>query len=394
MSAGAGPARGGRRGRGYRGGGGLSLLLRAHLIEILGVHAAHLSSHPHAHKSHSGTGIGIACRRLHSGRLGSHQMGRCPGGSHKGRVALQLLDHLLVFFVGLDAGNAKRDNFHPAKITPPGRKLFVECFGQFQRMAGKGRVADPHFRDFGKSRLKGSQELSFHLPGNLVGFIVLRHIAADIGIKQQRVSQADTVLTETSDGDVQINTRSLIHHPEGDGAGGTVLVAGELLCVEIIDTLIFGCLASKGKALSNVQEHALNGFPQIAGENAGLRGHVVGILSRLSAHVHHFSLFHDEHALAVRHGDYRTVGDDVVITFAVAGASCDFLLSFDRQYIRGDGLAVEEFLPLVRQHAASRSQRGFNQSHSTNPLSLCLLLQMDLVPRFCGGQSDSKQATR
>ena len=50
LSAGAGPARGGRRGRGYRCVCGLSLLLRAHLIEVLGVHAAHLSSHPHAHK--------------------------------------------------------------------------------------------------------------------------------------------------------------------------------------------------------------------------------------------------------------------------------------------------------------------------------------------------------
>lgn len=43
----------------------LGLLLLAHLEQVLGVHAAHLAGHAHAHKGHGGTGAGVGGRRLH-----------------------------------------------------------------------------------------------------------------------------------------------------------------------------------------------------------------------------------------------------------------------------------------------------------------------------------------
>ena len=120
------------------------MLLSAHLIEILGVHAAHLSGHSHTHEGHGGTGIGVACCRLHGTGLGTHQMGRRPAGIHKGRVALHLFDHLLVFLVGLDPGAAEGDDLDAPQVTPAGGELLIEGLGQLQGMAGEGGVADAH----------------------------------------------------------------------------------------------------------------------------------------------------------------------------------------------------------------------------------------------------------
>ena len=48
-------------------------------------------------------GMGMAGQAGGMNAQNLFQMGRCPGGIHKGRVALQLFDHLLVFLAGLDA---------------------------------------------------------------------------------------------------------------------------------------------------------------------------------------------------------------------------------------------------------------------------------------------------
>ena len=296
-------------------------------------------------------------------------MGRRPGGIHKCRVALHLLDHLLVFLVGLDAGDTKGNDLHAPQIPPPGGELLVERLGQLQGMAGQGGIADAHVRNLGKGRLEGGQKLRLHLPGNLVGFIVLADVAADIGVEQHRVCQPEAVLAEAPDPNIYIDTCPLIHHPEGNRAGGAVLVAGELLGVEIVDPLILGRLAAEGEALADVLEHALDGFAQIAGEKAGLGGHIVGVLARLGAHIHHLALLHDEHTLAVGHRNDGAVGDDVVIALGVAGAACGFFLSLDCQDVRRNGFAIEKFLPLVGQYAPGRAQCRFDESHGLPPLS-------------------------
>ena len=362
---GADPATGGGRRRRRRWGRRWSgLLLGSHLIEVLGVHASHLPGHPHAHKGHGGAGIGIGCRRLHGTGLCAHQMGRRPAGIQEGRVALHLLDHLLVFLVGLDTGDAEGDDLDAPQVTPAGGELLIEGLGQLQGVAGERGVTDTHFRDLCECGLQGGEQLRLHLPRDLLGLKVLADVTADIGIEQHGVFQADTVLAEAADTDIQIDSRPLVHHPEGNGAGSAVLVAGELLGVEVVDPLILGGFAAEGKALADVLEHALDGFTQIAGKEAGFCGCIVGVLARLGTHIHNLALLHDEHTLAVCHRDDRAVGDDVVIPFGVAGAARDLLFSLDGQYIRRNGFAVEKFLPLVGQHAAGSSECSFDQSHS------------------------------
>ena len=301
-------------------------------------------------------------------------MRRRPGGVHKGRVALQLLDHLLVFLIGLHAGNAEGDDLHAAQIPPLAGKLLVEGVSQLQSMAGKGGIADAHFADLGESGLQSRQQLRFHLTGDIFRLVVLTDVAADVGVEQQGVLQPDAVLAEAADADVNVDASPLVHHPEGDGAGGAVLIARQLLGVEVVDSLILGSLAAEGETLADILEHVLHALAQITGEDAGLRGHIVGVFAGLGADVHHLALLHDEHTLSVRNGDQAAVGDDIVIALGVAGTARDLLFALDRQHVRGDRLAIKVFLPLVGQHAASRAHCRFDQSHNFTLLFLLLYL--------------------
>ena len=56
------------------GGGGGSGLLLAHLVEALGVHAAGLARHVHAHEGHRRAAL-VLGRVLHGRRLGADEMG-------------------------------------------------------------------------------------------------------------------------------------------------------------------------------------------------------------------------------------------------------------------------------------------------------------------------------
>ena len=314
-------------------------------------------------------------------------MRRRAGGIHEGCVALQLLDHLLVFLVGLHAGNAKGNDLHAAQIPPLARKLLVERVRQLERVAGKRGIADPHFADLCKRGLKSGQQLGFHLTRDIFGFIVFADVAADIGIEQQRVFEADAVLAEAANADVEIDARTLIHHAEGNRTGRTVLVARQLLGVEIVDALILGGFAAEGEALADVFKDALHAVAQIAGENARFGGHVVSIFARLGAHIDHLALLHDEHALAVRNGDHAAVGDDVVVAVLVARAARNLFLSLDRKHIRGDRFAIEVFLPLVGHHAARCTQCRFDKSHNRfsfsllDPIFILYCAAGDLMPR-------------
>ena len=351
-------------------------MLLAHLEEALGIHAARLTGHAHAHKGHGGACAGVGGCRLHRVALRADKVRRRAGGVHEGRVALQLLDHLLVFLIGLYAGNAEGDDLHAAEVTPLSGKLLIEGVSQLQRVAGQGGVADPHFADLCKRGLKSGQQLGFHLARDILGLIVLADVAADVGVEQQRVLEADAVLAEAADADIKIDARALIHHAEGNGTGRAVLVARQLLGVEVVDALILGGLAAEGEALADVGKHVLDALAQVAGEDARLGGHVVGIFAGLCAHIDHLALLHDEHALAVRNGDHAAVGDDVVVAVLVAGPARGLFPALYRQHVRGDGFAIEVFLPLVGQHAAGCAQCRFNESHSSCLLFCLVLFEM------------------
>ncbi len=126
------------------GSGLLCLLLRAHLIEILRVHAAHLSGHIHAHERHRGACALIGRGRLHRCRLCADQMCRRSRRIHECRVALHFFQHLLVFFARLHAGYAERYNLKSAQVAPLAREHLVERICQLHRVTGQRRIADAH----------------------------------------------------------------------------------------------------------------------------------------------------------------------------------------------------------------------------------------------------------
>ena len=97
-------------------------------------------------KAMAGPALVLAAAACMALGLCADKMGRRPGGVHKGRVALQLLDHLLVFLIGLDAGNAEGDDLHAPQIPPLGGELLVEGVSQLQWCGREGRSSGCPFR--------------------------------------------------------------------------------------------------------------------------------------------------------------------------------------------------------------------------------------------------------
>ena len=330
-------------------------MLLAHLEEALGVHATGLTGHPHAHESHSGTSIGVGGCRLHGAGLCADKMRRRAGGVHKGRIALQLLDHLFVFLVGLDAGNAEGYDLKTPKIPPLCGQFLVQSICQLCGVAWKGRVSNAHIADLCEGGLQRGQQLGFQLAVNGSAVKIRFHIAADIGIEQQGICHPVGILPETADSNVDVDPCPLVHHPERNRGGCTVLVAYDLLGVEVIHPLVLGGLAAKGKTLADILEHLPDTLPQVARKDAGFRGGVEGKFAGFGAYLHHLALLHDHHALAVGHGDHGAAGDNVVAAFGVAGAPGGPFPPLDRQHGSGDRLTVEILLPLIGHHAACRA---------------------------------------
>ena len=229
-------------------------------------------------------------------------------------------------------------------------------------MAGQGRIANAHFRDPRKGGLKRGQKLTAELTVQLIPGVGFGDIAADIGIEQHGVADPIAVFAEAADGNVHVNKRPLIHHPEGHGAGGAVFVAHKLFDVEIIDPLILGRLAAKSKALAHGFEGIHQTGAEIAGENGGLRGAVVCKFAGFGADFHHFALLHNHHALTVCHRNDGAVGNNIVRA-AVGAPPSGALLALQGQHGFGDGFTVEVFLPLVGQHAACCTHCCFDKSH-------------------------------
>ena len=296
-------------------------------------------------------------------------MRRRAGGIHEGRVALQLLEHLLVLLIGGNAGHAEGDDLDAPQVAPLLAQHLVEGVRQLHGVAGQLGVTDAGLADLGEGGLEGRQQLGLELAVQPVAGVVLADVAADVGVEQHGVGDAVAVLAEAADAHVDVDAGPLVHHAEGHGAGRAVLIADKLLGVEVVDALILGGLAAEGKAVGHGTEHVLQALAQTAAEQGRLRGHVVGILAGLGAHVHDLALVHDEHALAVRHRDDGAVGDDVVIAVTVAGASGGLFLSLYRQHVLGNGVTIKIFLPLVSQRTAGRAHRRSDKSHSLSPFS-------------------------
>ena len=186
VSAGAGPA----RGLGRRLLGGLLLhLLLAHGKQGSGDHAVCLPRHVHAHERHGRAAL-VGRRHLHGVALTAHQVRRRAGGIHEGRVALQLLEHLLVFLIGGNAGDAKGDDLDAPQVAPLLAQHLVEGVGQLHGVAGQLGVTDAGLADLGEGGLEGRQQLGLELAVQPVAGIRLADVAADVGVEQQRVLEA------------------------------------------------------------------------------------------------------------------------------------------------------------------------------------------------------------
>ena len=298
-------------------------------------------------------------------------MRRRTGGIHERRVPLQLLEHLLVFLVRRHAGHAEGHDLNAPQVTPLFAQHLVQRVRQLQRMARQLGVTDAVLADFGESGLEGGQQLGLELAVQPVAGVFLADVAAHVGVEQHGVADVVAVFAEAADAHVNVDAGPLIHHPEGHRGRRAVLVADQLLGVEVVDALVLGRLAAEGEAVGHVVEYVLDALAQLAGKNGRLRGHIVCILTGHRAHIHDLPLIHDQHTLAVRHRDDAAVADHVVVALGVAGALARLFPALDRQHVFRDRVAVKEFLPLIRQHAACGAHCCLDKSHSPSPF-LCL----------------------
>ena len=236
-------------------------------------------------------------------------------------------------------------------------------------MAGDGTVADAHLRDLGKGGLQGGEQLGLKLTVDLVARVAIGHVAAYVGVEQQRVGDAVRILAVAAHGDVDVQANVVIDHAEGHGRGGAVLVADDLLGVDEVDTLVLARVAAKGKAAADIGEGLLDGVAQVAAKDARLAAGVKDKLAGLQRDLDDLAVLHHEHALAVVDGDDGAVGDDVVLAARVGAAAAGALAALAGQDISGHRFAIDKFLPLVGHDAAGSSQSSFQESHGDLPFS-------------------------
>ena len=150
-------------------------------------------------------------------------------------------------------------------------------------MAGQAGIADALLGDLRKGGLERGQQLGLELVVQLVAGVGLGHVAADVGVEENGVADTVGILAEAADADVNVDASAGIHHAEGHGGRGAVLVAHDLLGVEVVNALILGSLAAEGEALADLPEDRADAFTQAAAEDGGLGGRVIDKLARLGA---------------------------------------------------------------------------------------------------------------
>ena len=270
---------------------------------------------------------------------------------------------------GGDGVNAKAHDLDTAQVAPIGREDLVECARELGGVAGDGTVADAHLRNLGKGGLQGGEQLGLKPAVDLVARVAIGHVAAHVGVEQQRVGDAVRVLAVAAHGDVNVQANVVIDHAEGHGRGGAVLVADDLLGVDEVDALVLARVAAKGKAAADIGEGLLDGIAQVAAKDARLAAGIEDELTGLQCDFDDLAVLHHEHALAVVDGDDRAVGDDVVLAARVGAAATGAFAALAGQDVSRHRFAVDKFLPLVGHDAAGSSQSSFQESHGDLPFS-------------------------
>ncbi len=184
-------------------------------------------------------------------------------------------------------------------------------------MSGQGGIANAHVGNLCERGLKRGQKLALKLAVDIGTGIIGFHIAANVGVEQQRVDDMIAVLTEAANGDVHVKPDIVVNHAEGHWAGGTVLVSDNLFGVDIVHALVLGSFAAIGETLAYIAEHGADARPQAARENGRLRGGVVYELAGFGADLDNLALLDYEHTLTCGYGYDRACGDDVVAALVV-----------------------------------------------------------------------------
>lgn len=94
-----------------------------------------------------------------------------------------------------------------------------------------------------KAGCRAGEQLGLKLAVDLVARVAIGHVAAYVGVEQQRVGDAVRILAVAAHGDVDVQANVVIDHAEGHGRGGAVLVADDLLGVDEVDTLVLARVA-------------------------------------------------------------------------------------------------------------------------------------------------------
>ena len=212
-------------------------------------------------------------------------------------------------------------------------------------------IADAHIGDLAERGLKSCQELRAKLVLDAVPGVIGIDIAADILVEQDRIADPVSIFAEAADRDVYIEADILVDNTERNRIGRAVLIADDVLGIEIVDPLIMRRYAAVGKTCLELLKARRKTRAEAAGEHAGLCGGVIGVGAGLRADIHDRALIHNDHALALVYNDRRAVRDDILAAASVKKAGfTGVMLALPYKNVRVHLRAVKILFPLISKY--------------------------------------------
>ena len=204
--------------------------------------------------------------------------------------------------------------------------------------------------------LKRAYELCLELGVNLIAGEAVGYVRADVGIEKKGIGDLVGINAGAAERNVQIEGELRVHNAEGDRIRRAELVVHNLLKVEVVNALILAGIAAEGPSLADGLEQIEDALTELAVEDAGLGGGVVNEFTGLRANLDYLALLDDKHTLTVRNGDYRAVGDDVVVALGVGRTTGNALLALDHKHAPVQSVAIEKLFPLIGKSASNRAE--------------------------------------
>ena len=209
-------------------------------------------------------------------------------------------------------------------------------------MRGDLAVSDAVASHCRKRRLQRGEKLCLELAVDLVSCEVACDISDNSCIEKDRIHYSVAVLSETCEGNIEVDAGIVILYPERYGIGRSVLVAHDLLRIYEVYSLILSRHSSELESLAYIGKSLFEAGPEVPVKQRRLRLAVEYIFSGLSAEIQNLALLDDDHALSVCDSDYGPVADDVVRSvIRSASASCR---SLEKHFVR-NGFTVEIVSP-------------------------------------------------